>query len=339
MLNNDPDWDPTLFAGERRLYYGRWTYKYESAARQGAAGAIIIHTTPSAGYPLPGRADARGPASSSSSLPATNRASRSQAWITEEAAERLVALWRAGSRRAVVTRARSATSRRCRSACAPPSRSRTRPATVRDRERRWPAAGADPVLANEVVVYTAHHDHLGIGDRRRGGRRRSTTARSTTPRVAPSCSPSRERSPRCRAAAAFDPLPLRRRRGAGPARLASTTPTNPTFPPGRIAANINLDSANIWGRTRDVTYIGFGKSSLDAVVDRRRSGAGTSRQGRPGAREGLLLPLGPVQLRADRRAGDLSRSGDRVRRPGATAAKEPSGAPTTRPATTSRATR
>ena len=51
MLNNDPDWDPKLFAGKTRLYYGRWTYKYESAARQGAAGAIIIHTTPSAGYP------------------------------------------------------------------------------------------------------------------------------------------------------------------------------------------------------------------------------------------------------------------------------------------------
>ncbi|HVR97667.1 MAG TPA: peptidase M28, partial [Thermoanaerobaculia bacterium] len=51
MLNNDPDWDPKLFEGNRRLYYGRWTYKYESAARQGAAGAIIVHTTPSAGYP------------------------------------------------------------------------------------------------------------------------------------------------------------------------------------------------------------------------------------------------------------------------------------------------
>src|SRR5215472_12533619 len=51
MMNNDPDWDPNVFAGKRRLYYGRWDYKYESAAQQGAAGAIIIHTTPSAGYP------------------------------------------------------------------------------------------------------------------------------------------------------------------------------------------------------------------------------------------------------------------------------------------------
>src|SRR6185295_6891565 len=48
MLNDDPDWDPALFAGPRRLYYGRWTYKYESAARAGAVGAIIIHTTASA---------------------------------------------------------------------------------------------------------------------------------------------------------------------------------------------------------------------------------------------------------------------------------------------------
>src|SRR5690606_26981510 len=51
MLNNDPDWDPDLFGGRERLYYGRWTYKYESAARQGAVGAIIIHTPESAGYP------------------------------------------------------------------------------------------------------------------------------------------------------------------------------------------------------------------------------------------------------------------------------------------------
>ena len=51
MLNNDPDWDPELFEGETRLYYGRWTYKYESAARQGAVGAVIIHTPASAGYP------------------------------------------------------------------------------------------------------------------------------------------------------------------------------------------------------------------------------------------------------------------------------------------------
>src|SRR6202049_4713442 len=52
MMNNDPDWDPNLFAGKPRLYYGRWTYKYESAARQGAAGAITLHAPTPAAYPL-----------------------------------------------------------------------------------------------------------------------------------------------------------------------------------------------------------------------------------------------------------------------------------------------
>src|SRR5262249_17927474 len=50
MMNNDPDDDPKLFAGKKRLYYGRWDYKYDMAAKTGAAGAIIIHTEPSAGY-------------------------------------------------------------------------------------------------------------------------------------------------------------------------------------------------------------------------------------------------------------------------------------------------
>jgi len=51
MMNNDPDWDPNLFGGEMRMYYGRWTYKYEIAAKLGAASVIIIHTDHSAGYP------------------------------------------------------------------------------------------------------------------------------------------------------------------------------------------------------------------------------------------------------------------------------------------------
>src|SRR5262245_9195127 len=50
VMNNDPESDPKLFAGKTRLYYGRWSYKYEQAARLGAVGAIVIHTTPSAGY-------------------------------------------------------------------------------------------------------------------------------------------------------------------------------------------------------------------------------------------------------------------------------------------------
>ena len=89
MLNNDPDWDPALFEGNTRLFYGRWDYKYAKAAEQGAVGAIIIHTRPSAGYPfqvvqtswsgeefqLPERGEARVQIAS---------------WVTEDAARKLV---------------------------------------------------------------------------------------------------------------------------------------------------------------------------------------------------------------------------------------------------------
>jgi len=89
MMNNDPDWDPKLFAGKRRLYYGRWVYKYESAARQGAAGAIIIHTTPSAGYPWQVVQSSMG--GEQFDLPA-GREPRLQvkAWATEAALKRLL---------------------------------------------------------------------------------------------------------------------------------------------------------------------------------------------------------------------------------------------------------
>src|SRR5690625_5166558 len=48
--NSDPSHDPDLFEGDSRLYYGRWSYKFEKAEEMGALGAIIIHTEPTAGY-------------------------------------------------------------------------------------------------------------------------------------------------------------------------------------------------------------------------------------------------------------------------------------------------
>src|SRR5690606_19784800 len=90
MLNNDPDWDPQLFAGNTRLYYGRWSYKYESAARQGAAGVIILHTVPSAGYPW--QVVQSSWSGEQFELPDAGEARlQVKAWTTEEATRRLVA--------------------------------------------------------------------------------------------------------------------------------------------------------------------------------------------------------------------------------------------------------
>ena len=92
MLNSDPDWDPALFAGNTRLYCGRWTYKYEQAARHGAAGAIIIHTTPSAGYPF--SVVQSSWTGEQFELPANPSEPRVQlkGWVTADAAKSLVAL-------------------------------------------------------------------------------------------------------------------------------------------------------------------------------------------------------------------------------------------------------
>ena len=91
IVNNDPDWDPELFAGDTRLYYGRWDYKYATAARQGAVGAIIIHTTPSAGYPW--QVVQTSWTGEQFELPARDEPRlQIAAWVTEESARELVNL-------------------------------------------------------------------------------------------------------------------------------------------------------------------------------------------------------------------------------------------------------
>jgi Zn-dependent M28 family amino/carboxypeptidase len=271
-LNNDPDWDPELFAGNTRLYYGRWSYKYESAARQGAAGAIIIHTTPSAGYPW--QVVQTSWSGEQFELPARDEPRiRVRAWITEDAARSLVAM--AGKDLdQLVEAARSRD-------FAPVALGVTTSLTLSNTLSRTSSAnvlgllrGSDPALAREAVVYTAHHDHLGVGkpdaegDTIYNGARDNASGMAIVLGIA-------------RAIAAL-PQPPRRstlilfvaaeEQGLIGSRYYGE---HPTFAPGRIAANINFDSGNIWGETRDVTYIGLGKSTLDGVAQ-----AAAAHQGR-----------------------------------------------------------
>jgi hypothetical protein len=91
-MNNDPESDPRLFAGKTRLYYGRWSYKYEQAARLGATGAIVIHTTPSAGYRW--QVVQTSNTGEVFSLPAEPGEARLpvKAWATEEACRKIARL-------------------------------------------------------------------------------------------------------------------------------------------------------------------------------------------------------------------------------------------------------
>jgi Zn-dependent M28 family amino/carboxypeptidase len=272
MLNNDPDWDPDLFEGNRRLYYGRWDYKYISAARQEAAGAIIIHTTPSAGYPWQVVQSSWG--GENFELPAgPEPRTQVQAWMTEEAAAALVAL--AGhDLEALIESAHG------RDFTPVPLGIQTSLAlsnTVQHKETANVAGllrGSDPGLADQVVVYTAHHDHFGIGEPDESGDAIYNGALDNASGCAQVLAIAR----------AFTGLPEPPRRsllflfvGVEEQGLLGSEyfARNPTFPPGMIAANINVDGANIWGRTTDIAYIGYGKSSLDEVVE-----VAAARQGR-----------------------------------------------------------
>ncbi len=264
MLNNDPDWDPNLFAGNARLYYGRWTYKYESAARQGAAGAIIIHTTPSAGYPF--QVVQTSWSGEQVELPAQGEPRiRVKSWLTEEAARELVA-FSGNDLGKLIETAKS-------KEFTPVSLGVTTSLSFENTLNRSSTAnvfgvlkGSDPQLSDEYVIYTAHHDHLGVGEPDKEGDTIYNGAMDNASGVAQVLAMGR----------AFKALPTPPRRSIMLLFVAAEEQgllgskyfaTNPTVPPGKIAANLNFDSANIWGRTKDLVYIGKGKSTLDSLVE------------------------------------------------------------------------
>jgi len=161
MLNNDPDWDEALFAGNRRLYYGRWSYKYESAARQGAAGAIIIHTTPSAGYPW--QVVQTSWTGAQFELPAADEPRlQIAAWVTEDAAKSLVSL--AGQDlAALVESARSVDFSPVSLGVSTSIEFSNEITKVQSANVLGVLEGSDPELSKEAVIFTAHHDHIGVG--------------------------------------------------------------------------------------------------------------------------------------------------------------------------------
>jgi Zn-dependent M28 family amino/carboxypeptidase len=264
MLNNDPDWDPKLFAGKRRLYYGRWMYKYESAARQRAAGAIIVHTTPSAGYPW--QVVQSSWSGTQFELPAGSEPRiQIKAWVTESAARTL--LKAAGKDLdKLVAAARS------RNFKPVPLGVRTSIAFTNTLSRAQTAnvagllPGSDPALKQQVVIFSAHHDHFGIGEPDKQGDRIYHGARDNASGCAQVLSIAR-------AFAALEPRPRRSVLvlfvGVEEQGLLGSLyyALHPTIPAGRIAADINYDGGNIFGRSRDVTLLSSGKSSLDNDVE------------------------------------------------------------------------
>lgn len=293
MMNSDPEDDPALFAGKTRLWYGRWDYKYEIAAKVGAAGAIIIHTTPSAGYPwqvvqtswfgeqfeLPERGEPR---------------TRVKGWATEDATRKIVAL--AGKDLDVL---RVAAQKRDFKPVPLGIKVSTAFKNIVQKKKTanviGKLPGSDPKLSKEIVLYTAHHDHLGLKEgsqpnvvvKSADGGTGATTGKSQTAGVAVNAAPAEDViyngavdnasgvASMLGVARAFAALPKAPKRTVMFAAVAGEEAgllgsqflaEQPPTPIGNFAANINIDGLNIWGKTRDVTVIGLGKSTIDTVV-------------------------------------------------------------------------
>jgi len=265
MMNNDPEKDPDLFGGSKRLYYGRWDYKYESAARQGAAGAIIIHTTPSAGYPFTviqtswtgeefELRDSEGPKMTM------------KAWTTEDATRKLFTLagfnldeLRAKAEtvdfKPVPLGLKLSTQIEC---------------EVRERITAnvfGVLPGTDPELADEHVVFMAHHDHIGIaidrdarGDNIYNGAIDNASGTASLLTILKAISESGFQPKR---SILFAAVGAEEQGLLGSKYMAE----HPPIPNGKLAALINMDGMNFLGPTKDVQVIGLGKSSLDRLVN------------------------------------------------------------------------
>ena len=261
ILNNDPEDDPRLFGGKARLWYGRWDYKYEQAAKMGAAGALILHTAPSAGYPWQ---VVRTSWSGEQFEPPSEAEPRLRVkgWTTEEATRRVLRL--AG--RDLDALREAARQRDFQPVPLGIQVSTRIPYEVRRRSTANVLGllpGSDPKLSREVVLYTAHHDHLGLKAEAKPGEDAiyngavdNASGVAALLEVARAFAALPKAPPR---SILFAAVAAEEQGLMGSNYLAEHLPV----PAGRVAANINMDGLNIHGRTRDVTVIGLGKSSLD----------------------------------------------------------------------------
>jgi Zn-dependent M28 family amino/carboxypeptidase len=272
MLVNDPPAtkeEPDLFGARRLTYYGRWTYKYEEAARRGAAGALLLHTNESAGYPWSVVRTSNGSWRFDIARTAgdTTPFLKVRSWMTDDAAHRMMRL--AGLN--LDDLRRQAASRDFKPVKLNLKASLDLNSEVKRVEAPNVVAilpGRDPKLRDEYVVFSAHWDHLGIGAPNKNGDTIYNGALDNATGVASVIEIARVLS---NLPAAEKPrrsilflIPTAEEQGLIGAEWYSK---HPLVPINKTAANINLDSMNILGPTHDFVPLGAERSSLKAVVD------------------------------------------------------------------------
>jgi Zn-dependent M28 family amino/carboxypeptidase len=258
MLVNDPGLrDPALFRGRILTYYGRWTYKLEEAARRGAAGVILVHNDTMATY---GWSTVRNSWSGDQvRLHAPPTSLVFGGWVQQGVAASLLA-----ERGHDLGRLMDAAATR---GFRPVPTGITVTVTVRSELRRTSTAnvvgrwrGSDPRLAEEVVVIGGHYDHLGIGaavngDSIMNGAVDNASGTATVLAIADAFARSGYRPRRSLLFVAFT---AEEKGLLGSEAFAA----RPPLPLSSIAAMLNLDVTNLYGRTRDIGALGIDQSTL-----------------------------------------------------------------------------
>ncbi len=268
-LVNDPGLrDSTIFRGPILTYYGRWTYKIEEARRQGAAGILLIHTTESATYPWTTvQSGWTGPQVRIEEPPTSLIVA---GWLSTEAASRL---FQAGGKNLDQLMSQAATRQFRAVPLGVQVDANVRSTITRSQTSnvlgRWPGKGP---LAGEAVLITGHYDHFGIGtaidgDSIYNGAEDNASGTAAVLAAAEAFARSGVRTGRSMVFVAFT---------AEEAGLLGSQAlvARPTIPLGRVAAILNLDVMNLYGRTRDVSALGLDQSSLGPVFRKAAAAEG-----------------------------------------------------------------
>jgi Zn-dependent M28 family amino/carboxypeptidase len=262
VLVNDPgnaSQDTTLFKGKSMTYYGRWTYKYEEAARHGAAGLLIVHDTQPAAYPwsvvLSG---ALGPKLRPQTADHGASKCALEGWLTLDAAKRLFtaagqnydALYAAANQRGFRARPLGLTLSN----------------SLKQKLRSQTSKNVLAVLpgttnAGEYVIYSAHWDHFGVGkviagDSIYNGAVDDGTGLAALLSIAKAFKNAPENPARSIIFLAVT--------GEEQGLLGSNYyAQHPAFPLAKTVADLNMDMLWPYGRMKDLTVIGYGQSELE----------------------------------------------------------------------------
>jgi Zn-dependent M28 family amino/carboxypeptidase len=256
--------DEKMFKGKAMSYYGRWTYKYEIAAQKGAADAVIIHQTESAGYPYSVVKTSWGKENYEIDSPNKNvDAVQARSWITLDTAKKLLAAcgqdFDALKKSAITKDFR------------PVALNAKANIDIKQQLRSFKShnvigklEGSDPKLRDEYVIYTAHWDHLGRhpelqGDQIFNGAIDNASGVASLIQLGAAftkLNPPPKRSVLFMATTAEEAGLLGAKFYAG----------YPLYPLERTLADINIDTVNPWGKTRDIEDLSNNNSTLDDLL-------------------------------------------------------------------------